>query len=81
MLLEHIKENTTYTLRMDILKNILKYMISGWIHLWGVQIFFMIFHLEQLKFLMHAKLREKMPGMGIEWTKVCAGIKKLEKLN
>ena len=37
-------------------KNILKYMVLVWIHLWGVQHFLMIFCLEELKFLTHAKI-------------------------
>ena len=67
-----------FALRMDMLKNILKYMIL-FCHRWGVKKK-EIFCLEELKFLMHAKIGKKMLGKDIERTKVFAGIKKIREI-
>ena len=63
-----------FALRMDMLKNILKYMILFWIHLWEVQSFFIIFCLEELKFLTYAKIGKKC------WERTLNGQKFLQVL-
>ena len=40
----------------------------------------MVFCLEKLKFLKHAKIGIKILGKGIEWTTVFAGIKKIREI-